>query len=85
MGFGGVLPPRKPGGARALPQPRDAEEQLHPVAAEGGYGSRPSGRMLRHLPERGSQPGSSALNHFFFYLWTNLVLWSAFAGRNAVV
>lgn len=35
MGFRGVLPPRETGGARALPETRDAEEQLHPVPAEG--------------------------------------------------
>ncbi|KAM9623885.1 exocyst complex component 3-like protein isoform 3-T3 [Morphnus guianensis] len=34
MGFRGVLPPRETGGARAVPEPRDAEEQLHPVPAE---------------------------------------------------
>lgn len=36
MGFRGVLLPRETGGAGAVPEPRDAEEQLHPVPAEGG-------------------------------------------------
>lgn len=78
MGFRGVLPPRETGGARALPETRDAEEQLHPVPAEGVFahpmdigshtpssGRAPSqGLLLRH--ESSVCPG---LNKIFSFGW----------------
>lgn len=50
MGFRGVLLPRETGRARAVPEPRDAEEQLHPVPAEGGCLPQPTPRMPAASP-----------------------------------
>lgn len=50
MGFRGVLPSRETGGARALPETRDAEEQLHPVPAEGVCLPQPIPRTLAATP-----------------------------------
>lgn len=57
MGFRGVLPPRETGGARAVPEPRDAEEQLHPVPAEGGCLPQPMPRTPTDSPNRDPSQG----------------------------
>lgn len=89
MGFRGVLPPRETGGARAVPEPRDAEEQLHPVPAEGGCLPQPTPwTPAASPPPPAGIPArvpSSALNHLCVHFWQNLVLWLVLGGRNAIV
>lgn len=81
MGFRGVLPPRETGGARALPETRDAEEQLHPVPAEGVCLPQPI--PCSHTPSSGGIPArvpSCAMNPLCALFWQNLFLWLALGG-----
>lgn len=79
MGFGGFLSPRETGGAWAVPEPREAEEQLHPVPAEGG--------CLPQPPQVGfpARVPSSASSPLCVHFQQNLVLQLVLGGRNAIV
>lgn len=72
MGFRGILSPRETGGAWAVPEPRDAEEQLHPVPAEGGC--LPQSVDTRSLPKGGLLPGSSLLPLVLFVSTSGKIL-----------
>lgn len=79
MGFRGILSPRETGGAWAVPEPREAEEQLHPVPTEGGCLPQP---LKAGFPARVPSSASSPLCVHF---WQNLVLRLVLGGRNAIV
>lgn len=82
MGFRGVLPPRETGGARALPETGDAEEQLHPVPAEGVCWPIPR-TLAATSPPQAEIPArvpSCVMNPLYVLFLLNLLVWLAFGG-----